>query len=249
MIIKIKSELKNLADEKRAKNSMWFFKTDKGEYGEGDKFLGITMPQLRVIAKKYFREISTGDALKILKSKWHEERMLALLILMMKYRAAKSASSADRQIRNNIFKTYLANTRCINSWDLVDVTCRDIVGAHLFYTDSNPKKKPDRKILYKLARSKNLWEKRIAIVSTAYFIGKNDLDDTFKISEILLKDSHDLIHKAVGWMLREAGKPARGGQARLRVFLEKHAHHMPRTMLRYSIEKFSPEERKYWLTK
>lgn len=251
MIFKIEKELKKLADKKRAKNLARFFKTGKGEYGEGDKFLGIVMPKLRLIAEKYFQEIFVEDALKILKSKWHEERMLALLVLMFKYKAAKSASLADRKTREKIFKTYLANIKYINNWDLVDVTCHDIVGVHLYAasTKASACQSKNRKILYKLAKSKDLWEKRIAIVSTAYFISKNNLDDTFKIAEILLKDKHDLIHKAAGWMLREAGKSSKGGQARLRAFLEKNGHNMPRTMLRYSIEKFSPEERKYLLAK
>lgn len=219
---------------------MWFFKTGKGEYGEGDKFLGPNMPEQRRVAKKFWKDISLFETLELLKSRYHEERMVALLILMFKYKETnklknKKESETEKQ---KIFKAYLANTKYINNWDLVDVTCRDIVGAYVY--DKN------REILYKLAQRSDLWEKRIAIVSTAYFIGKNDLDDTFKISEILLGDQHDLIHKAVGWMLREAGKR---DKTRLLNFLDKFGPHMPRTMLRYSIEKFSPEERKYLLAK
>lgn len=232
MIAEIKSELKKLAEPKRAKTYAWFFKTGKGQYGEGDKFLGIVMPELRRVAKKYYQETSLAEALQILQSEWHEERILALLILMLKYKKAEAKE------KERIFLKYLANTKYINNWDLVDLSCRDIVGAHLF--------ERDRSILYKLAKSKSLWEKRIAIVSTFYFISRNDLDDTFKISEILLRDQHDLIHKAVGWMLREAGKR---DKSRLLNFLDHHGPRMPRTTLRYAIEKFSPEERKYYLVK
>lgn len=234
MIRQIKKELRKFYSLERAKNSAWFFKTGKGEYGAGDKFMGITMPQLRIVAKKYFDKISIPETLKILKSKFHEERMLALLILMFKYKEANKKKNEKEKIE--IFKVYLANTKYINNWDLVDITCRDTVGAYLL--DRN------KSVLYKLAKSKNLWERRIAIVSTFYFIAKNDLDDTFKIAEILLNDSHDLIHKAVGWALREAGKH---DKTRLLAFLNKHGHYMPRTMLRYSIEKFSTAERKYFL--
>jgi len=237
MINKIKTELTKLADPVRAKNLAWFFKTGKGEYGHGDKFLGITMPELRLVAKKYFQEISVEDTIKLLQTnKFHEERMLTLLILMFKYKQANK--DKNEKEKTEIYKKYLANTKYVNNWDLVDVTCRDVIGAYLF--------ERDRTILYKLARSKNLWEKRIAIVTTFYFISKNDLDDTFKIAEILLKDPHDLIHKAVGWALREAGKH---DKTRLLDFLDQFGHQMPRTTLRYAIEKFSPEERKYLLAK
>jgi 3-methyladenine DNA glycosylase AlkD len=235
--VEIKKELKKLADPVRAKNSAWFFKTGKGEYGFGDKFLGITMPELRIVAKKYFSQISVADTVKFLQTnKYHEERMLALLILMFKYKEADKNKNKNETEKKKIFKAYLANTKFINNWDLVDVTCRDIIGAYLFYKD--------RAVLYKLAKSKNLWEKRISIVANFYFISKDDLDDTFKIAEILLKDSHDLIHKAVGWALREAGKH---NKTRLVAFLNKFGPTMPRTMLRYAIEKFSPTKRKHFL--
>jgi len=231
MITQIKTELKKLADPKKAKDLSWFFKTGKGEYGEGDIFLGIVMPKLRIVAKKYFREISVKDTLKILKSPHHEERMLALLILMFKYQ------KGSEKEKKEIFLSYLANTRYINNWDLVDISCRDIVGAYLFEKGKN--------VLYKLAKSKNLWGRRIAIVSTFYFISKNDLADTYKIAKILLRDKHDLIHKAVGWALREAGKK---NKEKLVKFLDENCLKMPRTTLRYSIEKFSEKERKYYLS-
>jgi 3-methyladenine DNA glycosylase AlkD len=231
MLNQIKKELRKEADPKKAKLLAGFFKTGKGEYGEGDKFLGVVMPKQRIVVKKYADKISVEDTLKLLKSKIHDERMTALLILMVKY---KKGSEAEKK---KIFSSYLANTKFINNWDLVDVTCRDIVGAYLF--------DKDRSVLYKLAKSKSLWERRIAIISTFYFISKGKLDDTFKIAQMLLNDKHDLIHKAVGWALREAGKRDR---SKLIKFLEKNGLKMPRTMLRYSIEKFSKKERKRYLT-
>jgi 3-methyladenine DNA glycosylase AlkD len=237
----IKKEIQKLADPEKAKALSWFFKTGEGEYGYGDKFLGIVMPKLRILAKKYFKEISLNDALKLLKSKFHEERMLALLILMFKYKtvyAAVRQGCGNKNELETIFRAYLANTKYINNWDLIDVTCRDIIGAYLLDRDKS--------ILYKLAKSKNIWEKRISIISTAYFISENKLTDTYKLSKILLQDSHDLIHKAVGWMLREAGKR---DKEKLVKFLEQNRLKMPRTMLRYAIEKFSPSERKHFLSK
>ncbi len=224
---KIKNELRNKADKNKAKVLAGFFKTGKGEYGEGDKFLGVTMPDQREIIKKYSQEISLNETLKILRSKWHEERMLALLFLMSKY---KEGTETERK---KIFSLYLANTKFINNWDLVDVTCRDIIGNYLF-TSSLQRNEKDYSVLHKLARSENLWERRIAIVSTFYFISKNQLDDTFKLAKILLLDKHDLLHKAVGWALREAGKK---DEKRLLDFLNKYRLKMSRTTLRYAIER------------
>ncbi|OHA94330.1 MAG: DNA alkylation repair protein [Candidatus Zambryskibacteria bacterium RIFCSPHIGHO2_12_FULL_38_34] len=232
MINKIKKELRKEADKNKAKILAGFFKTKKGEYGEGDKFLGVVMPKQHMIVKKYADKISVEDALNLLNSKIHEERMTALLILVSKYR--KGELSEKKQI----FSLYLKNTKLINNWDLVDVTCRDIVGAYLFEKDKN--------ILYKLAKSKNLWEKRIAIVSTFYFISKGDVFETFKIAKMLLHDRGDLIHKAVGWALREAGKK---DKVQLVKFLEENGSKIPRTMLRYAIEKFSLTERKRYLAR
>ena len=233
MMSEIRKELQKLADPVRAKLSQRFFKTGKGDYGEGDRFLGMVMSEQRKIAKKYSDNISVEDTIKLLRSgKFHEERMVALLILILKY---KKGSQVEHK---QIFESYLENTKFINNWDLVDVTCSNIVGAYLF--------DKDKKILYKLAKSKNLWEKRIAIISTFYFISKGKISDTFKISKILITDKHDLIHKAVGWMLREAGKR---DKAKLVKFLEGNRLKMPRTTLRYSIEKFSPAERRRYLTR
>jgi len=217
----IKKELAKKADRFRAKNLSRFFKTKPGEYGAGDLFLGIRVPDLRIVAKKYFSKADLTDIQILLKSKIHEERMTALLILLLKYKRI-----GERE-REKIFRFYLRNTKFINNWDLVDVSCRDIIGNYLF--------KKDKKILYKLAKSKNLWERRISIISTFYFISRNQIDDTLKIAKILLNDKHDLIHKAVGWALREAGKKSLLAEKK---FLEKYASHMPRVMLRYAIEKF-----------
>jgi 3-methyladenine DNA glycosylase AlkD len=223
----IKKELKRIGDKEKAKVLARFFKTGKGEYGEGDKFLGIIMPKLRVVAKEYWPKISIPETIQLLQnSSYHEERMLALLILVYKYQKAEPKEKAL------IFKTYLRNTKFINNWDLVDVTCRDIIGHHLL--------NQDKKILYRLAKSKNIWERRIAIVATWYFISQNQLTETFKINKMLLSDQHDLIHKAVGWMLREAGKK---DVSVLKNFLIENQKLLPRTTLRYAIERFSKKER------
>jgi 3-methyladenine DNA glycosylase AlkD len=225
-MIKIQKEIKLLSDLKRAKNLAWFFKTGKGEYGYGDKFIGLTMPQIRQLAKKY-KFLSTPEIEKLVCSSIHEERMLALIIMTLRYPYEK----------DKFYKLYIKNRKYINNWDLVDVTCPRIVGDYL----SN---KP-RDVLFKFANSKNLWERRISIIATAYFIQKNDFFDTLKIAEILLGDKHDLIHKAVGWMLREVGKRNKKIEEK---FLQKHCKNMPRTMLRYAIEKFPDKERKKYLS-
>jgi len=225
------SELKNASDPERAKNLSWFFKTGKGKYGEGDIFIGITVPHLREISKKY-QDLDLRDLQKLLDSKIHEHRLSALMILRMQYQ--KSNIKDQREI----VRFYLKNTKKINNWDLVDLSSHYILGNYLLARD--------RKILYKLARSKNLWEKRIAIITTFAFIHEKQFEDSLKISEILLNDDHDLIHKAVGWALREVGKKDK--QAEIN-FLEKHYKTMPRTMLRYAIEKFNEKERKFYLKK
>ena len=222
-------EIRSLADKERAIHSKKFFKTGKGEYGYGDIFLGVRTPQIRLIAKKHI-EISTTEMQTLIKSKYHEERLLGLIILANKYSKDK-----DEKVRNQLYKIYVSSFKYVNNWDLVDVTCPHVIGKHLM--------NKERSILYSWARSEDLWTKRIAIVSTHWFIRKNDLDDTFKIAEILLNDEHDLIHKAVGWMLREAGKR---DLEKEEIFLKKHYKNMPRTMLRYSIEKFpEPKRQKY----
>ncbi len=233
----LKSDLLSLANPAKAKLLSGFFKTGKGQYGEGDLFLGLTVPQQRSIAKQYLG-ISIDALMAFLKSPYHEFRLTALIILVYKYEDATCAN--NQWVQKQIYEFYLKNIFAANNWDLVDVTCPRIIGAYL-YTQS----RLARKLLYRLARSKNLWEKRIAIISTAYFISKGEFDDTFAIAEILLHDDHDLIHKAVGWMLREVGKR---NQAVEEKFLQQYAKVMPRTMLRYAIERFDEKERKSYLS-
>lgn len=204
-----------------------FFKTKKGEYGEGDIFIGLKVPLIRKLAKQ-FSDLTILELEKLLESPIHEHRFAALVIMVEQFK---------RKIRRNeLYNLYLKRTDRINNWDLVDVSCRDIVGGYLA-------DKP-RDILYKLAKSTNLWERRIAIVSTWQFIRSGDLDDTFAIAEILLNDDQDLIHKAVGWMLREAGKK---DEAALKIFLDSFATSMPRTALRYSLERLSNIDKKYYM--
>jgi 3-methyladenine DNA glycosylase AlkD len=229
---KIAKELKIFADPKKAKVLQGFFKTAPGEYGAGDVFLGVTSVRQRLIARRY-PDIGFSELRKLLGSKIHEFRQIALIILVEKF------SKADKEKRKKIFDFYLSHTSAVNNWDLVDISCRAVIGGYLF--------DKDRKILYKLARSKDLWERRIAIISTAYFISKKQYRDTFRIAKILLRDKHDLIHKAVGWMLREVGKNC--GKAVEEVFLRKYYKAMPRTMLRYALEKFSAKKRHYYLKK
>jgi len=228
--MKASEEIRELANEEIAKHSLRFFKTDKGQYGFGDIFLGVRAPKIRSIAKKHI-DISIADMKTLIQSKYHEERFLGLIILVNKYSKTK-----DKKNRNQLYKIYVSSFKHINNWDLVDVTCPHVTGKHLM--------DKDRTILYKWAKSEDLWTKRIAMVSTFYFIRKTDLEDTFKIAEILLQDEHDLIHKAVGWMLREAGKR---DIKKEEVFLKKHYKTMPRTMLRYSIEKFPESKRQKYL--
>ena len=227
------SEMDSLKNPEKAKTLQRFFKTGKGEYGEGDIFLGITVPQQRGLAKKYIH-LNFDELQELLNSKIHEHRLTALLILTYKYQKAKS----NGELKRNIYKFYLKNTKNINNWDLVDTSCYKIVGNYL--VDKN------RDVLYELAKSENLWERRISIVSTFEFIRKYDFNDTLKISKILLNDRHDLIHKAVGWMLREVGKRNMVVEEE---FLERHCAVMPRTMLRYAVEKFDKEKRLYYLKK
>ncbi|MEK7609711.1 MAG: DNA alkylation repair protein [Patescibacteria group bacterium] len=227
----VKRELLKRANPIKAKLLSGFFKTGKGEYGEGDKFLGIMVPVQRIIAKK-FKDLPLNEVRKLINDQYHEVRLTGLLILIYKIKRANEVT------HKTVTDFYLSNTKQINNWDLVDVTARDIVGGYLY--DFNK----DRKILYKLARSKNLWERRIATISTFYFIGKNDFSDSIRIAEILLTDNHDLIHKAVGWMLREMGKR---DKKELIKFLKKHAREMPRTMLRYSIERLNLREKEKYM--
>ena len=228
--MKAREEIRALANKEIAQHSLRFFKTDKGEYGHGDLFLGVRAPKIRLIAKKHI-DISIADMKTLIQSKYHEERFLGLIILVNKY-----AKTKDKKNRNQLYKIYVSSFKYINNWNLVDVTCPHVTGKHLI--------DKDRTILYKWAKSEDLWTKRIAMISTFSFIRKNDLEDTFKIAEILLQDKHDLIHKAVGWMLREAGKR---DLKREETFLKKYYKTMPRTMLRYAIEKFPETKRQKYL--
>jgi len=229
MLPSLIKDLQSKKNLKKAKVLQKFFKTGKGEYGEGNFFLGLTSKQIKNIAKKYIG-LSLKKVSQLLKSKVHEYRVCALRILVLKH------NKADENERARIFNFYLENSEKINNWDLVDLSAPNIVGNFLFDKEKD--------ILYKFAKSHNLWKKRIAIVSTYYFIKQNEFSDTLRISEILMKDKHDLIHKAVGWMLREVGK--RNPKIE-KNFLKGYYKTMPRTMLRYAIEKFPEVERKKWL--
>ena len=237
IVFEIKKSLKKFATSDRAKSNAWFFKTGKGEYGEGDVFLGVTVPNVRKVVKSFLSDAQLNDATELLQSKYHEERLAGCILMVELFKRAMKVG--DEKLREKIYKTYLKNTSRINNWDLVDVSCHAIVGNYLF--------DKDRSILYKLVKSKSLWERRIAIISTAYFIKQGDYQDTFNICELLLNDKEDLIHKACGWMLREVGKNC--GQETLNIFLEKYKSNMPRTMLRYAIEKHNLFERKKFLVK
>ena len=225
----IHNDLLQLANEQIAEHSQRFFKTGKGEYGEGDIFLGIRVPLLRKLVKKY-GGISITEVRRLLSSKFHEERLLAVLMLVQLFK------SGDESVQKQVYDLYLENTEFINNWDIVDISASNIVGAHLYEKDKAP--------LYDLVQSKNLWERRISIISTFYFIRQNEFDDTLKLAKILLNDKEDLIHKAVGWMLREVGKREIEFEEE---FLQEHYKIMPRTMLRYAIEKFPETSRKMYL--
>jgi len=225
----LRKELYALADPADAIHLQRFFKTAPGEYGAGDKFLGLRVPALRQLVKEYC-ELADAEVLEMLASSWHEERLLALMLQVHQH------GRGDAARRARIHRAYLAHTRYINNWDLVDASAGQIIGSHL---DS-----ADIVLLERLARSDDLWERRIAIVSTFHFIKQNEFGPTLKIARLLLHDSHDLIHKAVGWMLREVGKRDRGAED---AFLMKHYQVMPRTMLRYAIERHPETVRKQYL--
>jgi 3-methyladenine DNA glycosylase AlkD len=225
----IRARLRHLGNKSRAEVSARYFKTGKGQYGEGDIFLGLSAPQLRKLATEY-QAIGTDIILELLESAIHEERMLAVLTLVRRY------ARGDEGAKRKVYELYLENTRFINNWDLVDVSAPNIVGHFLMARSRRP--------LYALAKSASLWERRIAIISTLYFIRNDDFADTLKIAKLLLSDKEDLIHKAVGWMLREVGKRSRADEE---TFLVEHHSHMPRTMLRYAIEKFPEAERQLYL--
>lgn len=227
----VRTALRKHAKPAKAALLQRFFKTGKGQYGYGDVFIGVMVPEQRAIVKRFYKTIPLSEVSELVKSNIHEERLTGLITLVEKY---KRATPSEQKA---IYTFYLKHLRWVNNWDLVDVTCRDVIGAYLF-------DKP-RTLLYTLAVSKNLWERRIAIIATFYFIGKKDFADSLAIAKILLHDEHDLIHKAVGWMLREIGKRSRETEE---AFLKKYAAKMPRTMLRYAIEKFPPAVRSHYLS-
>lgn len=221
----VQSDLQKLANKEKAAFVSKYFKTGIGEYGEGDIFLGITVPAQRIVAKKY-QDLPLTEIEKLLHSPIHEYRLTGLMIL-----ARKKSSKV-------IVDFYLKHTDRVNNWDLVDSSAQ-IVGKYLL-------DKKDRRILLKLAESKNLWVRRIAIVATHVFIKENDFVSTFAVAELLMHDTHDLIHKAVGWMLREAGKRDQNAEE---AYLRKHYKSMPRTMLRYAIERFSEEKKVVYMSR
>ncbi len=229
MLNEIQSQLADLSNHEDGQFLQKYFKTGPGQYGEGDLFRGIRVPALRRLSRKY-RDIPIELAEGLLHSAYHEDRLLALFILVLKYARADEAGKAA------IYDFYINNTSFINNWDLVDSSAPNIVGAHL----SDRGKEP----LYLLARSPSMWERRIAVLSTFYFIRRDEFDDALKIAEILLTDKEDLIHKAVGWMLREVGK--RNFQKEEH-YIKIHYASMPRTMLRYAIERFPEEKRLSYL--
>ncbi|MDR0547371.1 MAG: DNA alkylation repair protein [Dysgonamonadaceae bacterium] len=230
----ILQELFSVANPEKAQFLQRFFKTGKGQYAEGDILLGIVVPLIRDIVRKC-PELPFPEIQFLIDSQYHEARLTGFLLLVKQFKKSKSETE-----RKEIFDFYLKNARKANNWDLVDVTCRDVIGLYLLDHEEG------RGVLYRLAGSDNLWEQRIAIVSTWTFIKYRQFDDTLALAEKLLYHKHDLMHKAVGWMLREVGKKDR---ETLADFLEKHHKTMPRTTLRYAIEHFSPEERAYYMGK
>lgn len=227
----VKKALKEHASEEKKQASMRFFKTGKGQYGEGDKFIGVTVPEQRKIAKQ-FKELSIEEAEKLLQSPIHEHRLTALFILVHHFQ------KGDEATQKRIYTLYLKNAQYVNNWDLVDSSAHKIVGAYLLDRSRKP--------LYKLAKSKDLWEQRIAVIATMTFIAQKDFEDIKKLAELLLHHEHDLMHKAIGWMLREMGKK---NQKELTTFLDKHHKDMPRTMLRYAIERLNKKQRERYMKK
>ncbi len=222
----IRSQLEILKNEERRLTNSSFFKTGKGQYSEHDQFMGVRVPQLRVIAKD-FKALALTELQTLISSSFNEERLLALIILENQYQSDNEAL---------IYNFYLSNITQVNNWNLVDQSAHNILGRYLFNRD--------KKLLFQLAESSSIWERRIAIVATWHFIRKGQFDDTIKIAQILLNDEHDLIHKATGWMLREMGKM---DKEPLLEFLKQYSAQMPRTMLRYAIEKFPQDQRKEFL--
>lgn len=231
-VAELRKQLRKYANKKRAEASARFFKTGKGEYGEGDVFIGVAMPDIRAVAKAH-RDASMQTVKTLLRSEIHEERMLALLIWTYQY------EKVDSNTREQIYQTYLKNRKYVNNWDLIDVTVPRTIGRHI--VDGHV----DQAVLDTLAHSKSLWDRRIAILATAAFIQRDTFTPTLRIARVLLKDEHDLIHKAVGWMLREVGKRDRTVLER---FLRDHYDELHRTTLRYAIERFPEKLRKKYLS-
>lgn len=228
----IETELRHLATDEKRIVLQRFFKTAPGQYGEGDRFLGVTVPLTRIVAKKHLA-MPLNEIIELLQSEWHEMRLCALLMMCKRFKKGDSAT------RKDIFNYYIENTGRINNWDLVDLSAPTIVGGYLM-------DKP-RDLLYRMAESELLWDNRIAIVATLAFIKHKDSDDTYRLALKMMNHKHDLMHKAIGWMLRESGK--RDDDRRLFNFVDEYRKRMPRTMLRYAIEKFTDEERKYLMRK
>lgn len=226
----LQRDMRSVADAEKAAFYPRFFKAGPGEYAEGDRFLGVTVPETRKIARRY-REMPFDEIVELLRNPIHELRLAALMILRLRFER-----NADEQA--TIVRIYRANAKSINNWDLVDNSAPYILGPWLLA------RKAERKMLYEYARSKILWRRRMAMVTTQHFIKHGELDDTLALAEILLRDEHDLIHKVVGWMLRELGKR---DLAREEAFLDQHAKAMPRTMLRYAIERFTPSKRRRYM--
>jgi 3-methyladenine DNA glycosylase AlkD len=224
------ARLRAMSDPSQAAALQRFFKTGPGEYGEGDVFIGVKVPQIRALVRE-LEAFELASAAALLESEVHEERMLALLLLVRRFERCK-----DEDLKRRIFELYLGRTAHIDNWDLVDSSAAQIVGGYLLDRD--------RSVLYALARSESLWERRIAMIATFYFIRRNDFDDALRIAAILVGDAHDLIHKAVGWMLREIGSRDLAAEE---AFLKKHYRTMPRTMLRYAIEKLPESRRQAYL--
>jgi len=224
-----KSTLRKQTDRQKAEFLQRYFKTGRGEYAEGDRFLGVTVPQVRAVSRR-FRQLPLADLNRLIRSSWHEERLLALLILVLQYQ------KGDVGMREKVFRFYLSHLKWINNWDLVDCSARYIVGPHLH--DGDPA------VLRKLVRSPVIWERRVALLATFHFITQGDFEETFHLARVLIRDDHDLIHKATGWMLREVGKRS---PSSLKSFLDEHACRLPRTALRYAIERMPEGQRKAYL--
>jgi len=230
--------VKAQANPEKAIHAQRFFKTGPGEYGEGDLFLGLSNPQVRAIVKAFKKELHLTDLATLINNKYHEIRLTGLLLLVELFKQAEKNSAQQKKIVDY----YLAHSDVVNNWDLVDLTAHKILGAYLFKYEAQ--KIPQ--ILIKLAKSSQLWERRIAVISTFAYIRQGVFEPTIKLATMLLNDQEDLMHKAVGWTLREVGKH---DQAVLENFLHQHKNEMPRTMLRYSIERLSPEKRQFYLSK